>query len=240
MSDQLTDAQIEAERRAIVKATVDKLLAEGAVIAHVTVAARLEKDYPGFEYIARVDNFRTAIDDTFPPVPAPAVEPVPGALAAVESVDELGAPVEPQPDPMDMEEFRDRIHEGELARGEIRSELYGAQAARVIARTILAQCIQAFISGRPKMKPHQLAKGFCADAAAERQAAKDVGRGAHPAHSVHHRSVLDQQLAYSSGGDSNDHVRSRFQTGHRRGAVPQATASRLNQQRALAAAKAGT
>ena len=237
---ELTDAEIEAIRKAAVKATVDKMSAEGCVIAHRTVAARLERDFPGFEYIAKVDNFRAVIDDSFPPLP------VVGALAAVESADtvtpncdELGAPIEPEPEPMAVEELRTAIHEAEMNRGEIRSELYTARASRVIARTILAQCIQTFISGRPVMTPTELAKSFCAGAAADRQTMKDQGADHVPPAALRARSVLDRSLAYGSGGDSNDYARKRFVHGHRRGAVSQATASRINQERALqAAAKA--
>ena len=114
-----TEAQIEAERRVIIKKTVDAMIAENVVIAHPTVAARLEKDYPGFEYRPKLDNFRAVLDQNIPPQPAPVV----GALAAIEPTD-TAAPVEAEPEPMDLEQFRAHIHRpGKMSRAELRSQL---------------------------------------------------------------------------------------------------------------------
>src|ERR1700722_10347440 len=147
-----TDAEIEAERRAIVKTTVDKMMTEGAAISHSSVSARLEKTHPGFHYIAKQDSFRAAIDDSIPEQQVPVV----GEINAIEPTDSAAPDEhpergEPDPGPMDIELLREAIHESELERGTLRSQLYAAAAARTIARTILAQSIQSFISGRPAM-----------------------------------------------------------------------------------------
>jgi hypothetical protein len=230
-----SDSEIEATRKHCIRRVVETMLLENVVVAHTTVAARLEREYPDFHYVAKEDDFRSVIDDSLPP---DTVAPTSGALAVVEPSDT--AVVEPEPEPMDVEALREAIHAGEMARGEIRSQLFAAQGARGISRTILASALQAFVANRPILSPTQVAQSFCASAAADREVAKSVGRGGHPAHAVHHRSALDQQLAYSAGGnvDGSDAVRSRFQTGHRRGAMPQATASRINQARTLAIAAA--
>jgi len=230
-----TDQEIEATRKKCIASIVETMLAEsGTVINHATVGARLEKEFPEFGYDHKSgDDFRVAIDDTLPGLPTPTATAV---LSVIEPIEPAVAEPEPEPEPMDSETLREAIHAGEMRRGEIRSTLHAATGARVIARTILAQTLQAFISGRPHMTAQQLAADFCARAAADRQSAKDCGRDRVPAAAIHPRSVLDRQLAFASGGNADDHLRSRFRTGHRRGAVPMATASHLNQERALAAA----
>jgi len=231
-----TDAMIEATRKRCIAAVAEKMLAEpGAVLNHATIAARLEKEFPEFGYDHRHgDDFRIAIDDSLPPLPVPTS----GVLAAIEPADVPAVEVAPEP-MASAEEIRQAIHEGELDRGRIRSELYSATAARTIARTILASSLQAFIAGRPTQTPTEVAQSFCAAAAADRQSAKDIGLGHVPAAAVHPRSKLDQQLAYASGGNADDHLRSRFQHGHRRGGVSQAVASTINQKAALARAARG-
>ena len=233
-----TFEEIEATRKRCIRHVVETMLAEsGTVINHGTVGARLEKEFPEFGYDHKSgDDFRVAIDDTLPALPVPTATAV---LAVTEPTD-TAATVEVESLTMDSEALREAIHEGEMRRGEIRSTLHAASGARVIARTILAQTLQSFISGRPTQTPTQVAQSFCQAAAADRQAAKDVGLDRIPPAAVRPRSKLDQQLAYSTGGnvDGSDAVRARFRTGHRRGAVSQAVASDTDQRRALAAAAA--
>jgi hypothetical protein len=120
----MTDQEIEIERKRIIKETVTKMIAENVVIANPTVSARLEKDFPGFQFSVKAgDRWRDAIDDSLPPdTVAPTVGalavlgPTVGALAVVEPSDVV-TPVTVEghePEPMDVEALRERIHAGEL------------------------------------------------------------------------------------------------------------------------------
>jgi hypothetical protein len=244
-----TDLETEQARQLCLRTVVEKMLAERtAPLTHATVALRCEREFPGYDYQQKLgDDFRSVIDDTIPEDKAATVDAVTTiATDIVETADSADTPIgistdqtnTPSEPKMDIEELRARIHEAEMERGATRSQLYAAAQTRTIARTILSESLTAFLTGRPKISATQLAQSFCQGAAADRQAAKDVGRGAHPAHAVHHRSKLDQTLAYFSGGDAGDRVRATMRHGHRRGAVSQAVASDLNQRRTLAAVAA--
>jgi hypothetical protein len=241
-----TNQEIEDTRKHCIRRVVETMLTEsmlgesGTVINSATVTARLEREFVGFQYSIKGGDadFRTFIDDSLPPDTLAPTATV-GVLAVVEPTDAvapLDFPCDPEPDPIDADSIRDAIHQGELRRGEVRSELFSAQGSRTIARQILASALQSFVSGRPVMTRTQVAQNFCQAAAADREAAKATGADRIPPAALHARSRLDFSLAYSSGGNADDHLRSRFRTGHRRGAVSQAVASDLNQRRALATA----
>jgi hypothetical protein len=217
MTNQPTDAEIEGARRLLVKEMAEKMIAEGAVLAHPTIKLRLESAYPGFDYQPKLDDFRRDIDSTIPPMPAPGEPVEPATVAAV------------APDTVDPEQLRAELHSKEMDRAETRQQLYAAEAARGIARTILAQCISTFVSGRPPVTQQQLATDFCAASILERQRAKDRGRGDIPPAAVNARSAIDREAAFAnySGNNADAFLKKRMVTGHRRGAYPQSQKGRF-------------
>jgi hypothetical protein len=230
MSNQPTDAEIEGARRLLVKEMAEKMIAEGAVLAHHTIGLRLEAAMPGFLYIAKLDDFRAVIDQTIPPMVADLVE---AAVVAGADAGQLLSGADagqlPAPDTVDPEQLRAELHSKEMDRAETRQQLYAAEAARGIARTILAQCISTFVSGRPPVTQQQLATDFCAASILERQRAKDRGRGDIPPAAVNARSAIDREAAFAnySGNNADAFLKKRMVTGHRRGAYPQSQKGRF-------------
>jgi hypothetical protein len=214
----LTDAEIEAERASIVEATVAEMLSEGAVIAHTTVSPRLEKSHPGFSYIAKQDDFRRHIDDSLPVVEPPAAVGSYAGLARPEPEpivpDAVG--IGSEPEPMAPEALRTALDEAEEARAQVRGQLYTAAASRTIARTILAQTIQTFISGRPAVTPLQAAQAYCAASAAERATQKEQGAARIP-EGGRSKWALESSRAWARSGDP---ATRQLKRGSARGALP--------------------
>ena len=149
----MTDEQmlIEAERSALVKAAVEKILTEGGTLNHRTVQSRLPKD---FLYDRRADDFMRFVDQTMPDLP--------GAVATNSLPEPTHEPADartlPEPEadglPLDPYErgvvLREKLRELDQQTATARAVVYTLTKHVHRARAAMAREIQAMNS---KIRP---------------------------------------------------------------------------------------
>jgi hypothetical protein len=206
------EQQTEIERADIIAATVEKMIAENAVLNHLTVGTRIEAEFPGFEYDTTAgDDFRNYIDQSFPEII--------GKMAPAKTSDTAAAEPVAEPVVEDPEALRARAHELDQRAGELRARVFALTEARQAARADLAAAIGALVSKLPRKNSDANLRDYLAASQAEREAAKQNGSLRAPS-GAFGRSVVDRSASYSHGGGAEDFVRKQMQTGFRRGSAP--------------------